>query len=126
MVSGIHHFRERRGRDHLTGAHTYTLRLDPTPPVGAFWSVTMYSVPDFYLVDNPIDRYSIGDRTPGLVYDSDGSLTLTISHIAPTDPVARANWLPAPAGEFRPVLRMYEPGEAVLDQSYRVAAITRA
>ena len=39
----------------------------PPPPVGAFWSVTMYDMPDFYLVDNPIDRYSIGDRTPGMV-----------------------------------------------------------
>ncbi|MEV0247650.1 DUF1254 domain-containing protein [Nocardia sp. NPDC050712] len=115
---------DERG-EQLTGAHTYTLRLDPTPPVGAFWSVTMYSVPDFYLVDNPIDRYSIGDRTPGIVYDTDGSLTITISHTAPTDPTTRANWLPAPAGEFRPVLRMYEPAEAVLNQTYVVAPITR-
>ena len=110
----------------LTGAHTYTLRLDPTPPVGAFWSITMYSVPDFYLVDNPVDRYSIGDRTPGIVYDDDGALTITISHTAPDDPTARVNWLPAPAGEFRPVLRMYEPDDSVLEQSYVAPAITRA
>ncbi|TLG06352.1 DUF1254 domain-containing protein [Nocardia cyriacigeorgica] len=112
--------------EQLTGAHTYTLRLDPTPPVGAFWSVTMYSVPDFYLVDNPIDRYSIGDRTPGIVYDDDGALTITISHTAPEDPTAQANWLPAPAGEFRPVLRMYEPADAVLDQTYTVPAVAKA
>ncbi|MFI6571475.1 DUF1254 domain-containing protein [Nocardia fluminea] len=111
--------------EQLTGANTYTLRLDPTPSVGAFWSITMYSIPDFYLVANPIDRYSIGDRTPGIVYDDDGALTITIGHTAPSDPKARANWLPAPAGEFRPVLRMYEPGEAVLDQTYVVAAITK-
>ncbi|TCN45892.1 hypothetical protein EV641_12266 [Rhodococcus sp. SMB37] len=115
---------DERG-EQLTGDHTYTLRLDPTPPVGAFWSITMYSVPDFYLVDNPIDRYSVGDRTPGIIYDHDGALTLTISHTAPADPTARANWLPAPAGEFRPVLRMYEPADAVLDQTYVVAPITR-
>ncbi|PYE17494.1 hypothetical protein DFR67_106197 [Williamsia limnetica] len=111
--------------EQLTGTSTYTLRLDPTPPVGAFWSLTMYSVPDFYLVDNPIDRYSIGDRTPGVRRDADGALTITISHTEPTDPVARANWLPAPAGDFRPVLRMYEPDPAVLDQTYVVPAITR-
>ena len=40
-------------------------------PVDAFWSLTMYDTPDFYLVDNPIDRYSIGDRTPGLVTADD-------------------------------------------------------
>lgn len=66
--------------DQLTGERTYTLRLDPEPPVSAFWSLTMYSVPDFYLVENPIERYSIGDRTPGLVRDEDGALTITISH----------------------------------------------
>ncbi|MGI5219325.1 DUF1254 domain-containing protein [Nocardia sp. CA-290969] len=111
--------------EQLTGAHTYALRLDPTPPVGAFWSITMYSVPDFYLVENPIDRYSIGDRTPGIVYDPDGALTLTISHTAPDDPTARANWLPAPAGAFRPVLRMYEPDTSVLEQTYAVPPITK-
>ncbi|MFD6101449.1 DUF1254 domain-containing protein [Nocardia salmonicida] len=115
---------DERG-EQLNGANTYALRLDPTPPVGAFWSITMYSIPDFYLVANPNDRYSIGDRTPGIVYDDDGGLTITIGHTAPSDPKARANWLPAPAGDFRPVLRMYEPDEAVLDQTYVVAAITK-
>jgi Protein of unknown function (DUF1214) len=50
----------------LNGAHRYELRLAAMPPVDAFWSLTMYNVPEFVLVDNPIDRYSIGDRTPGL------------------------------------------------------------
>ena len=51
--------------EQLDGRHRYELRFDTAPPVGAFWSVTMYDLPDFYLVANPIDRYSIGDRTPG-------------------------------------------------------------
>ena len=107
--------------DQLTGEHTYTLRLDPPPPVSAFWSLTMYDVPNFFLVDNEIDRYSIGDRTPGILYDGDGSLTITISHNRPAE---TANWLPAPAGPFRPVLRMYEPAPSVLDQTYTVPPIT--
>lgn len=111
--------------EQLTGSRTYTLHLDPTPPVGAFWSLTMYDVPNFFMVDNAIDRYSLGDRTPGIVYEDDGSLIITISHTEPADEAARANWLPAPAGDFRPVLRMYEPGPAVLDGTYQVAAITR-
>ena len=110
----------------LTGAHTYTLRLDPTPPVGAFWSLTMYDVPDFFLVDNPIDRYSIGDRTPGLVVADDGSVTITLSRDEPADPTARANWLPTPAGDFRPILRMYEPDPSVLEGKYVVPAFVRA
>lgn len=44
----------------------------------------------------------------------------------PEDPERRANWLPTPAGKFRPLLRMYEPGEAVFDGSYGLPPITRA
>jgi hypothetical protein len=112
--------------EQLTGSRTYTLRLDPPPPVSAFWSLTMYSVPDFYLVENPIGRYSLGDRTPGLVRDEDGALTITISRERPEDDSAAANWLPAPSGDFRPVMRMYEPDPAVLDRRYTVPAITRS
>lgn len=77
--------------EQLNGTHTYTIRLDPTPPVSAL-----------------------------------SSLTITISHEEPKDLTAKANWLPAPRGDFRPVLRMYEPSPAVLDQSYVVPAITRS
>ena len=49
----------------LTGERSYTIRFEQPPPVDAFWSITMYDVPEFFLVANPIDRYSIGDRTPG-------------------------------------------------------------
>jgi hypothetical protein len=111
--------------DQLIGDRTYTLRLSPTPPVKAFWSLTMYDVPNFYLVENEIDRYSIGDRTPGIIYDSDGAMTITISHTKPEDPGALANWLPAPKGPFRPVMRMYEPESSVLDLTYVVPAIAR-
>ncbi|MEV4614176.1 DUF1254 domain-containing protein [Kitasatospora sp. NPDC049258] len=107
----------------LSGAHAYTLRFDTPPPVEAFWSVTMYDVPNYFLVANPIDRYSIGDRTPGLVRGADGSLTLVLQHERPTDPDEAANWLPTPEGAFRPMIRMYQPGPAVLDGSYRLPPI---
>lgn len=109
----------------LTGAHDYTLTLAPTPPNEGFWSLTMYDVPDYYLVDNPIQRYSIGDRTPGLVFDADGGLTIRISATEPKDAAARANWLPAPPGPFRPMLRVYVPGSDVLDGRWTPAPITR-
>lgn len=108
--------------DPLDGSRRYRLTLDPVPPVDAFWSLTMYSVPDFYLVANPIDRYSLGDRTPGLVTAEDGSVTITISHDEPTE---RANWLPAPAGPFRPVLRMYAPHRDIVDGTYALPPIIR-
>ena len=111
--------------EQLDGRHRYELRFDTAPPVGAFWSVTMYDLPDFYLVANPIDRYSIGDRTPGIVTGDDGSLTIIMQHDEPSDPDERANWLPAPAAPFRPLLRMYEPSPSVFDGGYSLPPIKR-
>jgi hypothetical protein len=82
----------------------------------------MYDTPDYYLVDNPIDRYSIGDRTPGLRNNNNGSVTITMQTEQPDD---TANWLPTPRGDFRPILRMYDPGESVLDGTYTLPPIKR-
>jgi hypothetical protein len=117
-------FEDEKG-EQLTGARRYAIRFETMPPVGAFWSLTMYDMPDYYLVDNPIDRYSIGDRTPGLVHGHDGSLTVVMQHEEPSDAAGRANWLPTPPGDFRPIMRLYEPGEAIFDGSYRLPPITR-
>ncbi|HVQ89176.1 MAG TPA: DUF1254 domain-containing protein, partial [Actinomycetes bacterium] len=78
------------------GDGRYTLRFEPDamPPVDSFWSLGMYG-PDLNLVANPISRYSIGDRTAGLVKDSDGGLTIHIQSESLRD--SEANWLPSPA-----------------------------
>jgi hypothetical protein len=110
----------------LDGNGRYELRFATPPPVGAFWSVTMYDLPEFFLVANPIDRYSIGDRTPGLRVAEDGSVTIRMQREEPDEPDARANWLPTPDGPFRPLLRMYEPAASVLDGSYVLPPITKA
>ena len=112
--------------DPLDGSSTYTMTFPEDPPVGAFWSITMYSVPDYYLVDNPLGRFSIGDRTHGIQRADDGTLTLTISHAHPADPVAAANWLPAPDAEFRLVFRLYIPQDPILDGTYDFPPISRA
>jgi hypothetical protein len=109
----------------LDGAHRYELRFETPPPCGAFWSVTMYDATDFYLVDNPIGRYSIGDRTPGLSVAEDGSLTIALQHDEPTEPVRRANWLPTPPGLFRPLLRIYEPDNEIFDGRWQLPPIRR-
>ncbi len=109
----------------LDGERRYELRFPTPPPCRAFWSVTMYATPDFYLVDNAIDRYSIGDRTPGLRTEADGSLTIALQRDEPTDPERRANWLPTPAGAFRPLLRVYEPEDALFDGTYELPPIVR-
>ena len=107
----------------LDGTRRYELTFQTQPPVGAFWSVTMYDTQEFYLVANPIDRYSIGDRTPGLKLGADGSLTIALQPDEPHDPDKRANWLPTPKAPFRPILRMYEPGAAIFDGSYELPPI---
>ncbi|WP_043173895.1 DUF1254 domain-containing protein [Streptomyces sp. NRRL B-24484] len=105
------------GRPLDGSARSYTLRFPPgsRPPARYFWSVTVYGLPDRWLVANPIGRYAIGDRTPGLLADEDGGLTLRLRHERPEEPGASANWLPVPAGPFMVVLRAYGPEPTVLD-----------
>ena len=80
------------------------------PPCRGFWSLTAYGT-DLYLVENEIDRWSMSDRTPGLVHAADGSLTIEISAARPGSP---ANWLPAPSGPYLLGLRVYEGDAAVV------------
>jgi hypothetical protein len=58
------------------------------PPVQAFWSLTMYES-DLFLATNPIERYEVGDRTPGLRLNPDGSLDVYIQHDWPLPSIAR-------------------------------------
>lgn len=94
---------------------------DQLLPVDAFWSLTAYKAfPEgqFLFAPNAIDRYSIGDRTPGLVYNSDGSLDLWITREDPGG-ARSANWLPAPDGAFILSLRAYLPRPAMTTGEYR-------
>jgi hypothetical protein len=95
----------------LTGRHRYVLRFAGRPPAKAFWSLTMYDSA-LHLYANPLDRYALGDRSPGLRPARDGSLTLYVQHRAPRR--GRAAWLPAPAGRFTVALRLYVPTRAAL------------
>ncbi len=105
----------------LTGAHDYTLHFPPggLPPVDAFWSLTMTIAPG-YLVANPINRYSVGDRS-GLVPNADGSIDIYIQNQAPAG--HESNWLPAPSGDFKLWLRAYQPGAAILNGAYHVPPV---
>jgi hypothetical protein len=88
--------------DALDGANDrYELRLAPPTPVDAFWSLAMYDASDFYLVANPIDRYSIGDRTPGLATDGDGRSRSTFSATRPTKTTGRTGCRRPTAGSAR-------------------------
>jgi hypothetical protein len=109
----------------LDGNNRYVLKFDPPPPVDGFWSVTMYSAANQLFVPNPIDRYSFGDRTKGIVYGADGSLEIFLQHEEPTDRVERANWLPAPQGRFYLVTRHYSPRGAILTGDWVPPPVTK-
>ncbi len=96
--------------------------------MNAFWSVTLYQVePDgkLYLVNNPIRRHTIGDRTHGLTIGDAGEVDIWIQRDPPSQSAQLTNWLPAPDGDFRLVLRAYEPGAALRDGRVRLPAVRR-
>jgi len=95
--------------------HRYVLHFtkDNIPAVRGFWSTTIYRLPEKLFVPNPINRYSIGDRTAGLRYGRDGSLRIYLQK-EPPGGSTRANWLPAPDGPFYLVCRLYWPKDMVV------------
>jgi hypothetical protein len=112
----------------LTGANRYVLHFgkDATPPVNAFWSLTMYNAESFF-VDNPINRYAISSWMP-LRKNKDGSIDIYIQRESPGKD-KQANWLPAAEGEFNVTMRMYWPKDtapSIVDGSWKPPAITKA
>ena len=110
-------------RRRLDGQHQYLLHfpVGQLPPNDAFWSLAMTDVVG-YMVSNPIDRYSVGGRS-GLVPNADGSIDIYIQRTAPAG--RESNWLPAPAGKFKLMLRAYLPSRAVLDGEYHVPPVMK-
>jgi hypothetical protein len=106
--------------------NSYTMHFAPgqLPPVDFFWSVTMYERETGKLVANPIDRYSIGNRTPGLKFAKDGSLTIYLQHAKP-DQEQQSNWLPTPSGPFYLSMRLYGPRQEVRSGQRKPAPIVK-
>ncbi|OYU70825.1 MAG: phosphatidylserine decarboxylase [Alphaproteobacteria bacterium PA2] len=117
------------GRGEFQGDGLFRFSMKTPPPVDAFWSLTLYEITDQkqrFLTHNVLDRYSIGDRTPGLKYNTDGGLDIWIGR---TDPGGErtANWLPAPArGPYTLSLRTYLPRPEFRDGRYRLPPIVAA
>ncbi len=105
----------------LDGSKHWVLRFEPgqLPPVNEFWSITMYNLPQRLLVENQINRYSVGDRTAGLKQGPDGSLEIYVQHDNP-GPEKASNWLPAPKGPFFFVARFYGPKQAAMDGTWKL------
>ena len=110
------------------GDGLYRLQLTKPVPVQGFWSMTMYeATPDgqFFLSQNSIGRYAIGERTRGLVRGADGSLDIWIGRQDPGG-ARSANWLPAPAsGPFSLTFRAYLPEPALQSGAYRLPPVKK-
>lgn len=112
----------------LDGANRYTIHFaaDDLPPVNAFWSLTMYNLPQSLLVANPIDRYLLNSpMLPQFVRDADGGLTFYVQNQAPPKD-KEPNWLPAPEGPFVIAMRLYWPKPEALDGTWKQPPITKA
>ena len=96
------------------------------PPVHAFWSLTMYDE-SYFFVPNPLHRSNVSSRNK-LVPNPDGSIDLYIQHESPGK-TKEANWLPAPAGRFVLMMRLYWPKEkapSILDGSWKIPRVHEA
>ena len=106
----------------LTGAGKYTITFakGELPPVNGFWSFTMYMIDQgWWFVPNALNKFTVSPRN-NLKANPDGSITLYFQKDSP-GPDKESNWLPAPAGEFIPMLRMYWPKEtapSILDGTW--------
>jgi hypothetical protein len=106
-----------------SGANNYVLHFanNSTPPVNAFWSVTMWDSQG-YSIPNPINRYTISPNLGTLTYNPDGSLDIYIQNASPGVD-KEFNWLPAPSGAFELGLRLYWPQESALNGSWVPPAV---
>jgi hypothetical protein len=112
----------------LDGASKYTVHFeaDRLPPVNAFWSLTMYELPQSLLVANPINRYLLNSpMLPQFVKDADGGLTFYIQNESPGKD-KEPNWLPAPKGPFIIAMRLYWPKQEALDGTWKQPPMKRS
>jgi hypothetical protein len=108
----------------LDGANKYTIHFDKgaTPPVGAFWSITLYDQ-EGYQVENSLYRFAVSSWMP-LIYNHDGSLDLYFQNESP-GAAKEANWLPAPKGPFNLLMRLYAPKSEALTGKWNPPSVMR-
>lgn len=94
----------------LDGSQIYHIHFKAPPPVRGFWSITLYG-DDGAMVHNMIHRYSIGDRSPDLRPNADGSIDISLARKRPA--TNEGNWLPTPDGPFYLMMRLYMPNSAI-------------
>ena len=109
----------------LDGSNKYTIHFDKgsTPPVNAFWSITMYD-PEGNAYRNNLDRQAVSSWMP-FVFNADGSLDVYFQNENPGKN-KEANWLPSPKGGFNLTMRMYSPKAEALTGRWNPPPIVKS
>ena len=100
----------------LDGANKYKIHFDQgaTPPVNAFWSITLYDAEGFQMA-NALNRFAVSGSFP-FKTNADGSLDPYFQNESPGKD-KEVNWLPAPKGPFNLTMHLYGPkSEALTDK----------
>lgn len=109
------------------GSARYVIHFErgETPPALGFWSITMYDE-NYFFVANALNRYSISPRQ-ALKANPDGSIDIYVQKDSPGAD-KESNWLPAPAGKFLVMMRLYWPDESkpsILNGTWTPPAVKR-
>ncbi|MGB8964800.1 MAG: DUF1254 domain-containing protein [Candidatus Cybelea sp.] len=109
----------------LDGSNRYTIHFEKgaTPPVDAFWSITLYDA-DGFQVANALNRFAVSSWMP-LKYNADGSLDIYFQSDSPGTE-NEANWLPAPKAPFNLTMRLYSPKDDALTGKWNPPPVKRA
>jgi hypothetical protein len=80
----------------------------------------------YFFADNPLNRYKVSSRSK-FAKNADGSVDVYIQKDSPGKD-KEANWLPAPAGRFVLMLRLYMPSPkapSILDGSWKIPPVKK-
>ena len=106
--------------------YTFHFNKGEFPPIDAFWSLTMYNLPQQLLVKNPINRYLINSpMLPNLKLDSEGGLTIYIQSDSPGND-KESKWLPSPKAPFMLAMRYYLPKPELIQGTWKSPSVVRA
>ena len=108
----------------LDGANKYTIHFDKgaTPPVNAFWSITLYDA-DGFQVANALNRFAVSSWMPFQTTPTARSTSTSRTRVPGKD--KEANWLPAPKGAFNLTMRLYSPKSDALTGKWNPPPVTK-
>jgi hypothetical protein len=119
----IESFKDKDG-NWLDGSKNYKLHVPANPPVGDFWSVTVYDVRTRSMTMNKANKPAIRSNADKIIKNADGSWDL---YFGPTAPAGlESNWIDTSASKGWWVwFRFYEPTQPFFDQSWQLPDFER-